>query len=249
MSKVLLALQGLNKAYGGIRATQNVSLDVRENEIHALIGPNGAGKSTLISQIFGNVRPDAGSVLWQGENISNLPVHMRVRLGLARSFQISSVLSEFSALENVEMAVRGGQKPWSGVWQSAKKSKNIREQAHECLERIGLLDRANTKVAYLSYGEMRQVELAMMLGLKPKVALLDEPMAGVGPEESRNLTQILAGLKNSLGILLVEHDMDVVQELADRVSVLVGGKIIASGTPEEMRNDPIVIQNYVGEVD
>jgi branched-chain amino acid transport system ATP-binding protein len=247
MAEPLLATHGLVKRFGGLVATDNLSIDVRDGEIHALIGPNGAGKTTLVSQLTGNLWPDSGTIHFAGRDITRLPIHARVRLGLARSFQITAVLREFSAIENVALAVQAHAGHSFRFLADARYDKRLREPAWQGLETVGLDDRAGVPAAALSHGEQRQLEIAMALAGAPRLLLLDEPMAGMGAEESREMVHLLRRLKARCGMLLIEHDMDAVFALADRITVLLYGRAIASGTPEEIRANPEVRQAYLGE--
>ena len=222
----------MHKAFGALQVTADVSLRVWPQRIHAIIGPNGAGKTTLIQQIFGALRPDSGSVHLGGRDVTKLAPHRRARLGLARSFQITSVLPEFTALQNVALAARdvGGDAAADAV-----------------LDRVGLGARASIVAATLSHGEKRQLELAMALASRPSVMLLDEPLAGAGPEETSRLVALLASLRATCAIVLVEHDMDAVFQLADEITVLALGRVIAHGTPAEIRADTAVRRAYLGE--
>jgi branched-chain amino acid transport system ATP-binding protein len=247
MAEPVLALRGLRKSFGALVATDDVSLDLRPGEIHALIGPNGAGKSTLIKQIVGELRPDAGEVRFGGQAIDGLDAAGRARLGIARSFQVSSVVPGFTALENVVLAVQGASRQVFRFFRPALSDPALTDSARFHLDRLGLAHRAGVPAAALSHGERRRLEMAMAVALRPRAFLLDEPMAGMGLEGARELTALLAGLKAEAPILLVEHDMDAVFALADRVSVLVYGRIIASGTVAEIRRDPDVRRSYLGE--
>jgi branched-chain amino acid transport system ATP-binding protein len=243
----LLETKGLAKRFGGLVATDNVSIDVRAGEIHALIGPNGAGKTTLVSQLTGNLRSDSGSIHFAGRDITHLPIHARVRLGLARSFQITAVLREFSAIENVALAVQAHAGHSFRFLRDVRYDMRLREPAWQGLELVGLDSRAGVPAATLSHGEQRQLEIAMALAGSPRLLLLDEPMAGMGAEESQDMVRLLRRLKAHCGMLLIEHDMDAVFALADRITVLVYGRAIASGTPEEIRANAEVRQAYLGE--
>jgi len=242
----LLEVRALAKRFGGLVATDGLNLDVRAGEIHALIGPNGAGKSTAIGQIAGEIRPDAGSILLAGQDITALPVPARVRAGMTRSFQITQVLMQSTALANVALVeqVRHGHS--FRLWRPAARDERLLAPARAMLERVGLGARAGVAAQDLSHGERRQLELAMALATHPKLLLLDEPMAGLGSTESAAMTALLAGLKGSIAILLVEHDMDAVFALADRITVLEGGRVIASGPPAAIRADPAVRAAYLG---
>ena len=247
MAEAVLSIRDLRKTFGALKATDGVSLDLRPGEIHALIGPNGAGKSTLIHQIAGSLRHDGGSIHFFGPDVGALGMAERARRGLGRSFQISSLAPEFSALRNVMLAVQARQGSSFRFLKPVMSDKSLVEPAMSALERAGLADRARVPAAELSHGERRQLEIAIALALGPKAFLLDEPMAGMGPEGSRSLTAFLDGLRQEAPILLVEHDMDAVFALADRISVLVYGRIIASGTVDEIRSHPEVRRAYLGE--
>ena len=246
-SEALLELKGLHKAFGALKATDGVDLTVYPGEIHALIGPNGAGKSTLIAQIAGGLTPDAGEITLLGEKVTDWPVAKRARLGLGRTFQVSSLASEFSVLRNVMLAVQARETGAVGFWAPVRKDETLRAEALGVLDRVRLTLRADDPVSALSHGERRLLEVAMALALRPRLLLLDEPMAGLGPEGTKELTAFLASLKNEAGMLLVEHDMDAVFALADRISVLVYGRIIASGTVEEIRASAEVREAYLGD--
>jgi branched-chain amino acid transport system ATP-binding protein len=247
MSAPLLITDRLVKRFGGLLATDNVSIDVRDGEIHALIGPNGAGKTTLVSQLTGNLAPDSGTIHFAGRDITHLPTHARVRLGLGRSFQITSVLREFSALDNVALALQAHQGHSFRFLADVRRDRARRAAAQAGLDAVGLGARATTPAAALSHGEQRQLEIAMALAGEPKLLLLDEPMAGMGVEESQRLVATLRQLKSRCGMLLIEHDMDAVFALADRITVLVYGCAIFCGTPDEIRRHPEVRQAYLGE--
>ncbi|WP_334167584.1 ABC transporter ATP-binding protein [Achromobacter mucicolens] len=242
-----LEIRGLQKSFGAVHATQAVNLAVRPGELHALIGPNGAGKTTLLSQISGEILPDAGSIWLDGGDITRMPAHKRPAAGLARSFQISQLYPDFTAEDNVAMAVQAHSPGGFNLWRNARRMARLREPARDALERVGLGDRAGVRVSALAHGEKRQLELAMALSLNATVLLLDEPMAGMGAEESQRMTALLQTLKGRYAILLVEHDMDAVFALADRVTVLVYGKTIFTGTPDEVRRHPDVRAAYLGE--
>jgi branched-chain amino acid transport system ATP-binding protein len=244
---LLLQAEDLYKAFGALKATDHVTLDVREGETHAIIGPNGAGKTTLISQLAGNLRPDTGRIRFAGEDITALPAPARSRRGLARSFQITSIYRDFTALDNVALAVQAHSGSSFRFWRSARKDRSLREPARAILEEVGLGARADVLAANLAHGEQRQLEVAMVLATKPRLMLLDEPVAGMGVEESQRMVQFLARFKGKQTIILVEHDMDAVFSLADRISVLVYGRIIATGTPAEIRANSEVRSAYLGE--
>ena len=247
MADALLDVRGLVKTFGALRATDNVYLDIRAGETHAIIGPNGAGKTTLIGQLAGNIRPDAGEIHFDGEDITALGASARARKGLARSFQITSIYREFTALDNVALAVQAHAGHSFRFWRPASKESVLRDPARTILHDLGLGDRADVQAANLAHGEQRQLEIAMVLATRPRMLLLDEPVAGMGVDESQHMVEFLATLKGRQTIILVEHDMDAVFTLADRISVLVYGQIIASGTPEEIRANPEVRRAYLGE--
>ena len=246
MTEPLLELQSLQKSFGALRATDEVSLAVAPGQIHALIGPNGAGKSTLIGQIAGTLRPDAGRIRFRGQEITGLSVARRALLGLGRTFQISSLAMEFSVLRNVLLAVQARSGSSFRFWSRVRDESALVEQAMAALTRVGLADRAEVAAEALSHGERRQLEVAIALAMRPALLLLDEPMAGLGPEGSKRLAGFLQELKREAAILLVEHDMDAVFALADRISVLVYGRIVAAGTVEEVRASPVVREAYLG---
>jgi branched-chain amino acid transport system ATP-binding protein len=247
MVEPLLSTESLVKRFGGLLATDNVSIEVRPGEIHALIGPNGAGKTTLVGQLTGTLVPDSGAIRFAGRDVTRLPTHARVRLGLARSFQITSVLREFTALDNVALAVQAHQGHSFRFLADAGRDEALRTPARGHLATVGLGSRADTLASALSHGEQRQLEIAMALAAEPALLLLDEPMAGMGVEESQRMVDLLRGLKGKRAMLLIEHDMDAVFALADRITVLVYGRTIASGTPDEIRAHPEVRQAYLGE--
>jgi branched-chain amino acid transport system ATP-binding protein len=246
-SSPMLETHGLRKAFGALVATDDVSLAVRTGEIHALIGPNGAGKTTLIAQVTGELPPDAGRIVFEGRDITALPTWQRTRLGLARSFQITTLLPGFSALDNVAMAVQARAGSSFRFLAPARRDSNLRQRAAECLARVGLAAQADVRCADLSHGEHRQLELAVALALEPKLLLLDEPLAGMGLEDSEAMIALLRALKGRVPMLLVEHDMAAVFSLADRISVLVYGRVIASGSPQEIRDNAQVREAYLGE--
>ena len=247
MSATLLEIRGLVKQFGAIMATDHLDLDIQEGEIHAVIGPNGAGKTTLINQISGELRPDTGTIRFIGHDITHLPVYKRSALGLARSYQITSIFEGFPVLDNVAVAFQAHAGHSFRFWHDVREISELREPAMRILEQVGLAERAQTFAARLSHGEQRQLEIAMVLATRPKLLLLDEPTAGMGVEEAEQMVQLLQSLKGHYTMLLIEHDMDAVFALADRINVLVYGKVIASGTIEEIRNNPEVRQAYLGE--
>jgi branched-chain amino acid transport system ATP-binding protein len=250
MSEPLLRVAGLSRHFGGIYAANGVDIDVRAGELHALIGPNGAGKTTLIHLVSGALVPDAGSVLFDGADVTTLSMHERATSGLVRSYQITSVFPHLSALENVRLAVQSRRRDWGSsfsFWRSADADTAMSAEATELLLRVGLSERAGILAADLAHGEQRELELAMALATRPRLLLLDEPMAGMGAEESERMADLIAGLKGDIALLLVEHDMDIVFRLADRLSVLVAGRIVATGTPAEVRENPEVRRAYLGD--
>ena len=247
MSDPVLTTQGLTKRFGALKATDNVSIDLRVGEIHAIIGPNGAGKSTLIKQICGGLTPDSGQVTLQGKDISSLTTQARARAGLGRTFQISELAMEDSVLDNVVLGVLGATAGAWRFWRAALKTDDLTERAKGALERVGLLDQAEVRCANLSHGQRRQLEVAVALTLSPCAFIMDEPMAGLGAEGSKTMTGFLDGLRSEAPILLVEHDMDAVFALADRISVLVYGKVIATGTADEIRASKDVRDAYLGD--
>ena len=247
LSPPLLSTDSLVKRFGGLAATDGLSLSVVEGELHALIGPNGAGKTTLIGQLSGELTPDSGTIRFDGRDVTRLPVHKRAQRGLARSFQITSIFPSFTALDNVALAVQAHAGHSFRFWRDAGRDRRLADPARAVRERVGLGARADTRADALAHGEKRQLELAMALATGPRLLLLDEPMAGMGPEDSARMVELLQELKGGVTILLVEHDMDAVFALADRITVLVRGKDLASGTPEEIRNDPAVREAYLGD--
>lgn len=247
MADPVLDISGLVKNFGALKASDNVDLDLKAGEIHALIGPNGAGKTTLINQIAGAIRQDAGTIRFAGEDIGALGVAERARRGLGRTFQVSSLAPEFSALRNVMLAAQSVQGSSFRFFRPVSRDRSLIEPAMEALERVGLAGRADVPAFELSHGEQRQIEIAIALALGSKAFLLDEPMAGMGPEGSKRLTTFLDGLRDEVPILLVEHDMNAVFALADRISVLDYGRIIASGTVAEVRAHPEVRRAYLGD--
>jgi len=245
----LLQVAGLVKRFGGIAAADEISLEIPEGELHAVIGPNGAGKTTLIAQLTGEIRPDAGAIRFAGRDLAALPVHGRSALGLARSFQITSVFPDFSALDNVALAVQAHAGHSFRFWRDARRDAALRDPARAALARVGLSERAGIFAANLSHGEQRQLEIAMALATRPRMLLLDEPMAGMGLRESARMVNLLRELKRELTILLIEHDMEAVFALADRITVLVYGRVIASGEPAAIRANAQVREAYLGEAE
>jgi len=243
----MLEVRGLTKNFGALRACDGIDFEVSDGETLAIIGPNGAGKTTLISQLAGNLRPDAGAIRFAGEDITGLSAPKRSRKGLARSFQITSIFPEFTALENVALAVQARAGHSFRFWAVAREDVSLTQPARKILEEVGLHDRTDMPASRLSHGEHRQLEVAMALATQPRLLLLDEPMAGMGIEESERMIALLASLKGRLTIILVEHDMDAVFRLADRISVLVYGRIIATDTPEKIKLNEEVRKAYLGE--
>ena len=243
----LLQIDGLNKSFGGVAATVDVSLNVEQGEIHAIIGPNGAGKTTLISQLSGLLTPDSGNVQFRGKTITNLPAYKRAHLGMARSFQITSLLMGMSAADNVAIAAQAQEGHSFKFIRPVTSIQSLRNKAQAALDRVGLGARADDMANSLSHGERRQLEIAVALATEADFLLLDEPMAGMGIEESARMVDLLNGLKGEKTMLLVEHDMDAVFALADTISVLVYGKIIATGKPEDIRGNADVRAAYLGE--
>ncbi|MEK9625389.1 MAG: ABC transporter ATP-binding protein [Gammaproteobacteria bacterium] len=247
MTEAILSIQSLFKSFGGIPATDDVNLSVRKGGIHAIIGPNGAGKTTLIAQLSGQLKSDKGSIHFNGRNILGLSPAQRARAGLARSFQITSVFLPMTLLENVMLAVQGAQGHSYRFWSPAENDSQLIDCAMEALAIVGLDDRADQRVANVSHGEQRQLEVAMALAMQPKMLLLDEPMAGMGKEETLKMVDILSRLAGDKTILMVEHDMDAVFSLADQLSVLVNGHIIATDTVEKIRSNHDVQRAYLGD--
>ncbi|CAO3411884.1 ABC transporter ATP-binding protein [Azospirillum largimobile] len=247
MPDPLLELRGLSKNFGALTVTSDVSLTVLPGEIHAVIGPNGAGKTTLIHQISGTLRPDRGTIRFAGQDVTALPFERRARLGLARSFQITSIVPGFTALENVALAVQARSGSSFRFLRPVANEKALNDEARAALDTVGLGRVADRTAAALSHGEKRQLELAIAIAMKPRLLLLDEPLAGAGPEETERLIGILRALRSRYGILLVEHDMQAVFALADRISVLVYGRVIVTGTVDEIRGHPEVRTAYLGE--
>jgi branched-chain amino acid transport system ATP-binding protein len=243
----ILEIRGLTKSFGALRASDGIDLDVCLGETHAIIGPNGAGKTTLIGQLAGDLRPDRGEVRFAGEDVTRLAAPARARKGLARSFQITSIYPDFSALGNVMLAVQAHAGSSFRFWKAASGDEALRVPARALLEQVGLAGRAETLAANLAHGEQRALEIAIALATGSRLMLLDEPVAGMGAEETQRMIAFLSTLKGGRTIILVEHDMDAVFSLADRVSVLVYGRIIATGTPQEIRANPDVKRAYLGE--
>jgi branched-chain amino acid transport system ATP-binding protein len=247
MAEAVLETTGLTKSFGALRASEDVSIDLRPGEIHAIIGPNGAGKSTLIAQICGALRPDSGMVRFAGADVTALSARARARRGLARTFQISALAMDYTVLQNAMLGALGARgRPWH-FFAPVLSDRGLRDMAEMALERVGLSDRIATRTAELSHGQRRQLEVAVALTLRPRAFVMDEPMAGLGAGGSKRLTGFLDGLREEAPILLVEHDMDAVFALADRISVLVYGKVIATGTVADIRQSDVVREAYLGE--
>jgi len=247
MAESLLTVDSLVKCFGAVAASDGFSMEVTEGELHALIGPNGAGKTTALNQLCGELLPDGGQIFFNGREITRTPVHRRARLGLARSYQITSVFERLTVRENLSLAIQAHNGHSFRFWRKAVNDPVIRPSIGPALERVGLEERAEIPALHLSHGEKRQLEVGMALVGQPRLLLLDEPYAGMGPGGAVELTKLIRQLKSEVTILLVEHDMGAVFSLADRITVLVYGKAIASGTPEAIRNDPEVRQAYLGD--
>ncbi len=243
----LLDVRGLEKRFGGLVATDRVDLQVARGEIHALIGPNGAGKTTLVAQLGGQLEPDRGSIVFDGADITRLPTHERARRGLVRSFQITRLFRSASVLDNVALAVQAVSGSSLPAWRPVRNEQTLFERARAVLDDVGLGSKAGLRIDQLSHGERRALEVGMALASRPRLVLLDEPMAGMGHEESARMEQLILKIRASSTVFLIEHDVDAVFRLADRVSVQVEGRIVASGDPEAVRNDAVVIAAYLGE--
>lgn len=247
MRDIMLEVSALRKSFGALIATDHVNLEVHTSEIHAVIGPNGAGKTTLIAQLAGELTPDSGRISFLGRDITYLPPYTRSHLGLARSFQITNIFLDMTLLDNVALAVQAHAGHSYRFWKPARQDQRLLEPAILALNQVGLADRGYALAREVSHGEHRQLEIAMALATHPKLLLLDEPMAGMGPEESARMVEILRGLRGDKTMLLIEHDMEAVFALADRITVLVYGQVIASGTPEAIRSDEAVRRAYLGD--
>jgi branched-chain amino acid transport system ATP-binding protein len=245
----VLEIRGLSKRFGGVVATDAVTLDIAEGEVHALIGPNGAGKSTLVAQLSGSLRPDAGEILFLGMNLTRVSQHARVRAGLARSFQVNSLFERSTVLDNLALAVQATAGSSLSFWRPVAKEATLFDAARSIAADVGLAERLHVGAGTLAHGEQRVLEVALALASRPRLVLLDEPMAGLGPQESRRMIELIERTKRRTAVLLVEHDMDAVFRLADRVSVLVDGRIIATGTPAQVRADAAVKRAYLGDDD
>ena len=249
MDEPLLRIENLCKSFGAVVACRDLSLEVVEGEVHALIGPNGAGKTTLLNQIAGDLAPDSGRIYFNGQEITHLPLHRRAHLGLARSYQITSVIPNLSDAENLQLANQAHQGHSFRFCRRGLSDPQLCAELELSLERVGLIKRADDLAGNLSHGEKKQLEVGMALACKPKLLLLDEPMAGMGPGGTVEMHKLILQLKRQMTVLLVEHDMDAIFALADRITVLIYGEVAASGTVDEIRNNPIVRQAYLGEED
>jgi branched-chain amino acid transport system ATP-binding protein len=247
VTEPLLETRGLVKRFGGVLASDHVNLAVTSGEIHAVIGPNGAGKTTLVAEIAGELTPDEGVIRFAGEDVTRVPAHARSARGLARSFQVTSIFAELTALDNVALAVQAHAGSSFRFWRPARTERALRDPARAVLDDVGLGEREDVVAASLSHGEQRQLEIAMALATRPRLLLLDEPMAGMGREESTRMVELLKRLRGERTMLLVEHDMDAVWALADRISVLVYGKVIATGSPDAIRANADVARAYLGD--
>lgn len=249
VADALLEVCQLSRRFGAVDALKAVDFAVSAGEVHALIGPNGAGKTTFIHHVSGALKPDSGRIRFAGRDVTALPMHSRVSAGMARSYQITNIFPGLSALDNVALAVQGRSDAGSSFrfWRPVGKEATLFDEAKAYLEQVGLPDKSATVAGMLSHGEQRALELAMVLATRPKLLLLDEPMAGTGPEESARMVELIEHLARRVTILLVEHDMAAVFRLADRISVLVNGQLICTGTPEEVRNDAAVRRAYLGD--
>ena len=249
MAEPLLRIESLCKSFGAVKACHDLSLEIHAGEIHALIGPNGAGKTTLLNQIAGDLTPDSGQVFLAGQEITHLPLYRRAPLGLARSYQITSVFANLSVEENMLLAIQAHHGHSFRFWGRGLKDPQLLAELGPAIETVGLSERAETIAGNLSHGEKKQLEVGMALSCKPQLLLLDEPMAGMGPGGSIELSKLICKLKKEMTILLVEHDMEAIFSLADRITVLVYGEVVATGSVEEIRSNPAVRQAYLGEED
>jgi branched-chain amino acid transport system ATP-binding protein len=249
MAEPLLRIESLCKSFGAVKACHDLSLEVHAGEIHALIGPNGAGKTTLLNQIAGDLTPDSGQIFLAGQEITHLPLYRRAPLGLARSYQITSVFANLSVEENMLLAIQAHHGHSFRFWGRGLKDPQLLAELGPALETVGLSERAEAIAGNLSHGEKKQLEVGMALSCKPQLLLLDEPMAGMGPGGSIELSKLIHKLKKEMTILLVEHDMEAIFSLADRITVLVYGEVVATGSVEEIRSNPAVRQAYLGEED
>jgi branched-chain amino acid transport system ATP-binding protein len=247
MTKPLLHIEKLVKRFGGLTATDRADLSVAEGKIHALIGPNGAGKTTLIAQISGAMPSDSGRIVFAGHDITKMPMDERARLGLVRSYQITSIFGRLSVLDNIALAVQAIEGSSFRFWASARSEKERYEKAQAVAQRVGLGTRLTHLAQALSHGEQRQLEVGLALASRPQLLLLDEPMAGMGPEETERMVGLLDSLRGETTVVLVEHDMDAVFKLADTISVLVFGKVIATGNAQDIKDNPSVKVAYLGD--
>ena len=247
MADALLQVESLYKRFGGLVATDHLNFAVERGELHALIGPNGAGKTTFIHQLSGAIKPDSGRIQFDGRDVTARTLHERVHLGLARSYQITSVFRGFTVLHNLALAVLARSGSSVRFWRPLERETALFDEARTICARVGLAGREQSTAGTLAHGEQRQLEVALALATSARLLLLDEPMAGMGPEESKRMVELIAGLKGTVTVLLVEHDMDAVFRLADRISVLVSGRIIATGAPEAIRANPEVQRAYLGD--
>ena len=243
----MLSLRNLSKRFGGVVAVDRVNLDVAPGEVHALIGPNGAGKTTLVSQISGSLSSDEGQISFQGHDVTKAKPHERVRLGLARSHQITSIFRHFSVLDNLALAVQARSGSSFSFWRPVAAERSLFDEARGLAARVGLGEKVGALASTLAHGEQRALEVGLTLATRPKLVLLDEPMAGMGPEESQRMIALIGRVRAGVTVLLVEHDMDAVFRLADRITVLVNGRVIATGRPEAIRADPQVRRAYLGD--
>ncbi len=243
----MLEIRGLSKRFGGVVATDDVTLRVARDEVHALIGPNGAGKTTIVAQLSGSLSPDAGEILFLGANLTHAPQHARVRAGLARSYQVTSIFKRFTVLDNLALAVQAATGSSLSFWRPVATERALFDAARAIAAEVGLGERLDVTAGTLAHGEQRALEVGLALATRPKLVLLDEPMAGMGPEESRRMIELIDRTRSRVAVLLVEHDMDAVFRLADRVSVLVNGRLIATGTPAEVRANAEVRRAYLGD--
>jgi branched-chain amino acid transport system ATP-binding protein len=247
MTESVLAVRGLTKQFGGLVATDAVDLDVTQGEIHALIGPNGAGKTTLVHQLSGALPADAGSIRFNGVDITAMPAYQRVRIGLARSYQITSIFRQLKVVDNIVLAVQARSGTSLSFWRPIRSEAALYDEARVIVKEVGLAGREDIVAGFLAHGEQRQLEVGLALATKPLLVMLDEPMAGMGPEESERMIPLISGLRATRSVLLIEHDMDAVFRLADRISVLVSGRIIATGTPAAIRANTEVKRAYLGD--
>jgi branched-chain amino acid transport system ATP-binding protein len=249
MSAPLLDVRRLRKRFGGLVVTDDLDLHVQPGEIHALIGPNGAGKTTLVAQLAGQLRSDGGNVRFDGHDITRLGAHQRARRGLVRSFQITRLFASLSVRDNIAFALQAHERGTFSAWRPVDRDARLRERAQALLERIGLGQRADGGIEALSHGEQRALEVGLALASGPRLLLLDEPMAGMGAEESVAMARLVASLRGDCAVLLIEHDVDAVFRLADTVSVIVNGALLATGTPDTVRRDPRVVSAYLGDME